>query len=155
MGYTIIPYEQIDRAEWGRLVRESETGTWFQSPEAYEFFATQKEIMEPFVVAISRQPSAVSPQTLSGVCVGYVTKEKNPIKQFFTRRVIILGGPALADDATNEEVVMLMNAVRQRLMIYDLGFRPCGGGGSRRVGHRYRHLCPEWQNESDCVRNAG
>ena len=54
-------------------------------------------------------------ETLRGVCVGYVTVEKNPIKQFFTRRAIIIGGPALADDSTEEEVEVLMKAVREML----------------------------------------
>ena len=49
---------------------------------------------------------------LRGVCVGYVTVERNPIKQYFTRRAIIIGGPCLADDCTDEEVNALMNAVK-------------------------------------------
>ena len=49
---------------------------------------------------------------LVGVCVGYVTKEKSAVKQFFTRRAIIIGGPALADDCSNEEVIALMTAIK-------------------------------------------
>ena len=52
---------------------------------------------------------------LRGVCVGYVTVEKSAYKQFFTRRAIILGGPALADDCDNEEVESLMRAVHAQL----------------------------------------
>jgi hypothetical protein len=52
---------------------------------------------------------------LRGVCVGYVTRERNAIKQLFTRRAIINGGPALANDATGEEVQALMEAVRKEL----------------------------------------
>jgi len=101
--------------DWNRLVVTSTTGTWFQTPEAYEFFASMPELFRPFVLAISCQPSAVRDQALRGVCVGYVTVEKNPIKQFFTRRAIIIGGPALADDCTEEEVEALMKAVRGML----------------------------------------
>ncbi len=64
--------------------------------------------MEPFVVAIEDCK-------LRGVCVGYVTKEKSAIKQYFTRRAIILGGPCLADDCTEKEVFTLMQAVRKQL----------------------------------------
>ena len=53
--------------------------------------------------------------TLRAICVGYVTVEKNLIKQFLTRRAIIIGGPCLADDATDEEVRELMVAVRKEL----------------------------------------
>lgn len=116
MTYRILTYDEIDRAEWSRLVRESRTGTWFQTPEAYEFFASQPELFVPFVVGVVRNPESdsgtMNKETLRGVCVGYVTVEKNPIKQFFTRRAIILGGPALADDCTDEEVIALMSALK-------------------------------------------
>ena len=108
MQSKILTYSEIDREEWGRLVRESATGTWFQTPEAYDFFASMPKLFKPFVIG------AYSRLILRGVCVGYVTKEKNPLKQFFTRRAIILGGPCLADDATDEEVEELMKAVRKQ-----------------------------------------
>lgn len=123
MSCGILTYEEIDRAEWIRLVRESRTGTWFQTPEAYEFFASQPELFVPFVFAVANNPSlseaqhssTPSLQTLRAVCCGYVTVEKNPIKQFFTRRAIIIGAPALADDATNEEIRVLLETVREQL----------------------------------------
>lgn len=102
----ILTYDLIDRQQWSELVRTSETGTWFQSPEAYDFFASLPELMEPFVYGVERAGK------LCAVCVGYVTVEKNPIKQFFTRRAIIIGGPCLADDASSEEVEALMIAVK-------------------------------------------
>ena len=101
--------DEIDRAEWSRLVAESATCTWFQTPEAYDFFASQPEVMEPFCLGIR------SAQGLRGVCVGYVTKEHSAFKQFFTRRAIIIGGPCLVDNATNAEVEGLMSAVRMDL----------------------------------------
>ena len=120
MSCRILTYEEIDRAEWSRLVRESRTGTWFQTPEAYEFFASMPDLFRPFVVAVANNPSlseaqhssTPSLQTLRAVCCGYVTEEKNPVKQFFTRRAIIIGGPALADDASSEEVSELLEAIR-------------------------------------------
>ena len=113
----LFSYEQIDRREWSRLVLSSTTGTWFQTPEAYEFYASQPGLFNPFVVGIaSPHPSPEGKgERLRGVCVGYVTKERSAFKQFFTRRAIIIGGPALADDATDEEVIMLMRAVRKQL----------------------------------------
>ena len=119
MPYTILTYDQIDRAAWAELVKTNTTGTWFQTPEAYEFFASMPELFRPFAVGVGDTPELNSgltnEETLRGVCVGYVTKEKNPIKQFFTRRAIIIGGPALADDCTGEEVGVLMKAVREML----------------------------------------
>lgn len=120
MTNKILTYEEIGRAEWCRLVESSSTGTWFQTPEAYGFYESMPELFKQFVIAISNEAPlgeaqhSINPslQTLRAVCVGYVTVEKNPIKQFFTRRAIILGGPALADDATESEVITLLEAVK-------------------------------------------
>lgn len=109
----ILSYEEIDREEWSRLVKTSATGTWFQTPEAYCFYESMPEFFRPFVVAVERVNDLTNERTLRGVCVGYVTKEKNAIKQYFTRRAIIIGGPALADDASSEEVELLMNGVKE------------------------------------------
>ena len=117
MNLCILQNSEIDREEWNRLVRESRTGTWFQTPEAYDFFASQPELFHPFVVgaqSTSLNGRIEDRSLLRGVCVGYVTVEKNPLKQFVTRRAIIIGGPALADDATDEEVEALMKAVKDQ-----------------------------------------
>ena len=113
----ILSYEEIDREEWSRLVMTSATGTWFQTPEAYEFFASMPEFCRPFVVAVERMNDLTNERTLRGLCVGYVTVEKNAIKQYFTRRAIIIGGPCLADDCSMDEAETLMEAVRQQLVI--------------------------------------
>ena len=105
----ILTYKEIEREEWRRLVAASATGTWFQTPEAYEFFAEQPELFQPFVFGLENE------RELRGVCVGYVTVEKSAVKQFLTRRAIIVGGPALADDCSEEEVAALMSAVREQL----------------------------------------
>jgi len=85
------------------------------------------ELFVPFAVGVVRNSEsdsgAMNEETLRGVCVGYVTVEKNPIKQFFTRRAIIIGGPALADDATDEEVETLMKAVRNLFQLSTFNFQ--------------------------------
>lgn len=102
----ILTYKQIDRQQWSELVQMSETGTWFQSPEAYDFYASLPELMEPFVYGVE------SAGKLCAVCVGYVTKERNPIKQFFMRRAIIIGGIAIAANCAKEDIVVLLNHIR-------------------------------------------
>ena len=112
----ILLEKNIDRAEWSAFVAASATGTWFQTPEAYEFFASMPELFKPFVVGAYSQPLPKGKgERLRGVCVGYVTVEKSPIKQFLTRRAIIIGGPALAGDCINEEVQLLLSTLRQQL----------------------------------------
>ena len=105
----ILTYKQIDRQQWSELVRMSETGTWFQSPEAYDFFASMPELMEPFAYAAEESGE------LRAVCVGYVTKEPNSIRQFFTRRAIIIGGVVMAANCAKEDIAMLLSYIREDL----------------------------------------
>ena len=118
----VLTYNEIDREEWSALVKNSATGTWFQTPEAFDFFNAQKDLFMPFVVAIEKSKSRVESQesrNLRALCVGYVTKEKSRLKQFLTRRAIIIGGPVIADDAGSEEVEALMCAVCNQFEILD------------------------------------
>ena len=105
----ILLNNNIDRAEWSKLVAASATGNWFQTPEAYDFYASQPELFKPFAVGVTNE------ERLRGVCVGYVTVEKNALKQMLTRRAIIMGGPCLADDCADYEVMELLRAVRKQL----------------------------------------
>jgi len=105
----ILSINDIIRDKWSRLVASSATGTWFQTPEAYDFFASMPELYKPFVIGVENDG------VLRGVCVGYVTIEKNAIKQFMMRRAIIVGGPMLADNCSEEEIAALMSAVRKQL----------------------------------------
>lgn len=106
---TILSLENINRAEWRSLIASSSTGTWFQSPEVCDFFTSMPELFKPFAIGLENEGE------LRAVCAGYVTVEKNAVKQWLTRRAIIVGGPALADDASDAEVVELMKAVRKEL----------------------------------------
>ena len=106
----ILAYNQIDRQQWNTLVRTSETGTWFQSPEAYDFFASLPALMEPFAYGVEDSGE------LRAVCVGYITKEPNPIRQFFTRRAIIIGGLCLANDSSDKEVTLLLSSLHHSII---------------------------------------
>ena len=110
----VLTYKEIDREEWNALVKASATGTWFQTPEAYEFFASMPKLFKPFVVGVICDPAGAQTK-LRGVCVGYVTVEKSAVKQWLTRRAIIIGSPCFADDCANEEVSLLLSTLRQQL----------------------------------------
>lgn len=109
--------KDIDRAQWAVLVQKNKTGNWFQTPEAYEFFAAQPELFKPFAYALVCDPAGTQTKKtpLRGVCCGYISVEKSAFKQFLTRRAIIVGGPCFADDCADEEVIALMSAVRKEL----------------------------------------
>lgn len=100
---------EIDSSSWAELIKRSGTDTWFQTPEAYEFFNSLPDLFIPFVFGV--QTDGI----LKAVCSGYITREKNPLKQFLTRRAIIVGGPMLADDITDEELRTLLSAVKESL----------------------------------------
>ena len=88
--------------DWDILMKESSTGTWFQSEEAWRFYCACTEWMTPFHTEVRRGKRAV------GMVTGYISKEKRAWKQRLSCRAIIFGGPLLAKDATIEEVKTLL-----------------------------------------------
>ena len=103
----ILTYYEINPSAWKKLVDESPYATWFQTQEAYQFYAANKEEMTPFACGVERDGE------LRAVCVGYVTKERSRVKQFYTRRAIIIGGPLIADSANEEDVARMLYAIQQ------------------------------------------
>ena len=116
----LLTYHDIDQQQWQQLIQSSPVATWFQTPEAYEFYAALSSELIPFAFGIEecrgdeamRQLGDKDGSRLVGVIVGYITRERNAIKQFFTRRAIIVGGPLLADDISDEALSALLSAVK-------------------------------------------
>ena len=104
----IIEGNDIDSGLWSKLVKQSSAASWFQTQEAYAFFDSLS-FLEAFAYAIE------SDGVLKGVAVGYIQKDGGKLKQFFSRRAIILGGPLLADDISNEELDALLSALKRKL----------------------------------------
>lgn len=48
----LTKYNEIPRSAWAELIRQSSTSTWFQTCEAYDFYAAQSELFTPFVVVV-------------------------------------------------------------------------------------------------------
>ena len=103
----LLTYPDIDPQQWQVLIDRSPYATWFQTPEAYEFYASNPEEMTPFAVGIEED------EHLAGVIVGYTTQEKNPIKQILTCRSIIIGGPLLDEHISDVALCSLLSAVAQ------------------------------------------
>ena len=103
----LLTYPNIDPQQWQALIDRSPYATWFQTKEAYEFYAANPAEMTPFAVGIEED------EHLSGVIVGYTTQEKNPIKQILTCRSIIIGGPLLDKHISDEALSALLGAVAQ------------------------------------------
>ena len=103
----LLTYPEIDPQQWQALVDRSPYATWFQTPEAHEFYASNPEEMTPFAVGIEEDGH------LTGVIVGYTTQENSLIKQLFTCRSIIIGGPLLDEHISGNALSALLVAVKQ------------------------------------------
>lgn len=101
----VLTYHQIDLQQWRDLIETSAVSTWFQTDEAYRFYQSVGG-MKAFAYGVTDEGRLV------GVVVGYITHERNPIKQYFTRRAIIYGGPLLAEDISANALAALLKAVK-------------------------------------------
>ena len=128
----LLTYHDIDQQQWRELIERSSTATWFQTDEAYRFYQSVGDV-QAFafgVVECAERNQRANPSKdlkvlndlkdlntgatdrLTGVIVGYITLEPNPIKQFFTRRAIIIGGPLLDEHISDEALSALLSAVK-------------------------------------------
>ncbi len=104
----LFDVNSIDKVDWEHLIQNSSTATWFQTREAYDFFSSFS-FYETFVVGVERNG------VLRGLIVGYIQKDGGRLKQFFSRRAIIIGGPVLANDITDEELKALLTSLTAKL----------------------------------------
>ncbi len=105
----LLTYSDIDPQQWQSLVERSPYATWFQTPEAYRFYAAVNNEMTPFAFGIENDGE------LRAVVVGYVTKANSVLKQFFTRRAIVIGGPLIGEHATELDVEQLLHKTAAEL----------------------------------------
>lgn len=101
----ILIYHDIDQQQWQQLIERSPYATWFQTDEAYRFYQSVCD-MQAFAYGVSEDDNLV------GLVVGYTTTEKCKFKQHFTARSIIVGGPLIADNISNEALTALLKALR-------------------------------------------
>mgnify|MGYP002623015570 FL=1 len=104
----LVEVNDINRDAWAELARRSSVATWFQTEEAYRFFDSLS-FLEAFAFGVENEGK------LKAVVVGYVQKDGGRLKQFFSRRAIITGGPLLADDISDDELRCLLNTLKDRL----------------------------------------
>ena len=100
--------DRIEAAAW-RALEVSETANWFQTREAYAFYSAVPEEMQPFCFA------AEEGSRLVGVMQGYLTQTGSRLKQWFTRRAIIVGGPRLSDTISDAALEQLLLTARRQL----------------------------------------
>ena len=84
---TTTGFNNINPEQWADLVSRHPYGNVFQSPEMFELFRLTDKF-EPVVVAVVNEN-----ESLRGVLLGVVIREKNGIKGFFSARTVVYGGP--------------------------------------------------------------
>lgn len=104
---TIRTYSEIDKQNWKSLAETSPLSTWFQTEEAYRFYQSMSD-MDAFVYGV------VEEDRLVGVIVGYTTQEKCKLKQYFTARTIVVGGPLLDENISESALAMLLQIVKKQ-----------------------------------------
>jgi len=104
----VVEGDRIDSVSWDGLVASSPVASWFQTHEAFCFF-DRASFMEAFAIGVENDG------VLKGVVVGYVQKDGGKVKQFFSRRAIVNGGALLAVDITDEELRVLLKALKTKL----------------------------------------
>ena len=100
---------EIDTQQWEQLLRSSRTKSFFQTHSCYDLYAVNKSFMQPFFIGIEDDG------VLKGVIVGYIQSDGGIIKRFLSRRAIINSGPLLADDISDEALMLLLNHCKKRL----------------------------------------
>lgn len=104
----LTQYSQIQADQWDALVEKSPVASWFQTREAYNFFESLS-FMEPFVLGVSED------NKLMCLTVGYLQGDGNWIKRKLSRRAIIIGGPLLTNQTSEEHLASMLKAIRKEL----------------------------------------
>ncbi len=100
-------YSEIDKQDWRLLAETSPLSTWFQTDEAYRFYQLVSD-MCAFVYGVMEEDKLV------GVIVGYTTQEKCKLKQYFTARAIVVGGPLLDENISESALTILLQTVKKQ-----------------------------------------
>lgn len=103
----IRTYSEIDKQDWRLLAETSPLATWFQTDDAYRFYQSVSD-MCAFVYGVMEEDKLV------GVIVGYTTQEKCKLKQYFTARAIVVGGPLLDENISESALTMLLQTVKKQ-----------------------------------------
>jgi hypothetical protein len=106
--YRIVGIEEIKAEAWASLVKASGVATWFQTYEAFSFFDSIP-FLTAFVFGLE------SDGRLKGLVTGYLQKDGGKLKQYFSKRAVIHGGPLLSDDISAAELSALLSACRASL----------------------------------------
>lgn len=101
--------DEIDCKQWEALLSSSNTRSFFQTKDCFELYAANPSFMKPFCFAVEEDG------ILKGVIIGYIQRDGGRLKQFFSRRAIINGGPLLADNISEKALTTLLTECKKSL----------------------------------------
>ena len=108
---------EIDLKQWLDLVAKSQTASFFQTPECYDFYASLS-FLKPFVFGVSENDKLV------GILCGYRIADGNFIKRFFSRRAIAPGGllldPSISEDAIQSILKLAESEISHRAIYLEI-----------------------------------
>ena len=104
----IVFDNHISEEKWNSLQNEATFCPWFQTYKAFLFYKNTSTV-DAFAVGVENDG------VLKCLTVGYIQKEGGAIKQFFSKRAVILGGPLLHKQLNAEELSQMLDAVKKRL----------------------------------------
>ena len=99
--------QKINIDQWEDLIKKSKYASFFQSKKYIDFLHSCN-FLETFIYSISEE------NQLKGLICGYIQKDGNSIKKYFSKRAIILGG-VLLDESISKEALqnLLQNCIKQ------------------------------------------
>lgn len=104
----LLTFAEIDTIQWDNLVKCSETATFFQTKDCYDFYKSLS-FLNPFIFAVSEN------NMLVGVMCGYIIAEGNYIKKYFSSRAIVPGGLLLDENISNQALQALLKKSSKKL----------------------------------------
>jgi hypothetical protein len=99
---------EINENQWRRLIIKSQTASFFQTPECYEFYASLT-FLKPFVYGI------IENDRLMGIMCGYVISTGNSIQKYLSRRAVVPGGLLLDPHISTEGLKLMLEKARVEL----------------------------------------
>ena len=105
---TLFDKHTINRIQWQQLVENSNCGSWFQTPEAFDFYSSLS-FLQPFVFGVAENDE------LTGVISGFIQADGGPVKRFFSRRAIVNGGALLHQNISEEALRKLLQKTQHEL----------------------------------------
>lgn len=99
---------EINENQWRKLIIKSQTASYFQTLECYEFYESLS-FLKPFVFGVTEN------DRLMGVMCGYVISAGNSLQRFFSRRAIVPGGLLLDPHISTEGLKALLEKAKTEL----------------------------------------